>query len=94
MLNVSRNMSLIELSTSMFLKETFNRYRRYLAYINFEGYYGEILSIVINDYLTHERIPTNGMVLAAKCVTIDIDISRLLDGVYTEAEEDCDDFDY
>jgi hypothetical protein len=69
MLKVSDNMSLTDLAKSDFLKDTFNRYRRYLRYIDFSSRVdGELVCCLINEFISSRCVD---IFLAAKCVAID-----------------------
>jgi hypothetical protein len=86
-LSFSKSISLVDLSKSVFLVKTFNRYRKYLSYIDFQSknYHGELVLILINDFLSFENVNYNQLVLAARCVSIDM---LLFDLVNREYESD------
>lgn len=91
-LQISRSMSIYTLSGSIFLKETFNRYRKYLTYVDFSKYKhcGFLIQILINEFLQYENTNYNNLYLAAKCIVIDSKISDIVDvdDAITSDEED------
>jgi hypothetical protein len=94
----SSSISLVELSESVFLVNTFDRYKKYLRYIDFSSkneYYGNIVFILINDFISLENTNYNLVVLAARCVAIDELIIKLLNTVndnYNSDEENYDSY--
>ena len=83
-LSFSKSISLVNLATSDFLVKTFNRYRKYITYIDFQSknYHGELILILINDFLYFENVDYNQLVLAARCVSIDMLLLELIDNEY------------
>lgn len=93
LLQISRTMTIEELSFNSFLLETFNRYRRYLKYINLHSYKkGKLVVILIQEFLGFDGSVCNRIYLAAKCVIIDILVCEILENM--ELESDCDSEDY
>lgn len=82
-LQISKSMSISILSESIFLKQSFHRYKRYLRYIDFSiyGYKGELIILLINDFLQQENTNYNKLFLAAKCVIIDGEITYMMENI-------------
>jgi hypothetical protein len=86
-LQISRSMTIEELSFNSFLVETFNRYRRYLKYINLHLYKkGKLVYILIKEFITFECVSCNRVFLAAKCVVIDTIVCEILETMELESE--------
>ena len=88
-LQISRSMTIEELSFNSFLLCSFNRYRRYLKYINLCSYKnGKLVYILIKEFMEFEKIDCNRVFLAAKCIVIDTLVCDIL-----ESLEEVSDYD-
>lgn len=76
-------MSIEQLACSEFLKKSFHRFKRYQKYIYFHKYEnGELVYLLISEFLQYESVPYNMIFLACKCIVIDSYISDILDNEY------------
>jgi hypothetical protein len=81
-LSYSSSISLQELAKSDFLRNSVHRYKKYLKYSNlsvFSDYHAEIILFLISDFLASN---TFDLLRAAKAVSIDTHIKRLVDDGY------------
>jgi hypothetical protein len=89
LLQISRTMTIEELSFNSFLLETFNRYRRYLKYINLHSYKkGKLVVILIQEFLGFDGIACDRLYLAAKCIVIDTIVCEILENMDLESDDD------
>ena len=78
-LHYSSSISLQELADSMYLRQTVHRYQQYLKYCDFfcfSEYHTEVILFLINDFLAGTEFD---LLRAAKCVSIDTHMIRLID---------------
>jgi hypothetical protein len=79
LLRYSSSISLQELADSAFLRNSVHRYKSYLKYSNLSmlsEYHAEIICFLINDFLASTEFD---LMRAAKAVSIDVHLKRLLD---------------
>ena len=73
MLKYSSSVTLSELASSDFLMRSHLRYKKYMKYIKFHRtFHGEMILFLISDFLASCHTPS--LMLAAKCVSIDMHI--------------------